>query len=299
MFGERYLSQFPALRNRLVRAAARMLGGQAEAEDVVQDTYLRALEAGGMPPPDSAQAWLTAVMRNLAVDRLRRDGWMQRWLREAGACAAGAPSAEADAAQAESIGQALRLVAARLSPAEGAAVLLREVFEASFKEIAQASGEDRGGAARQQLHRALLRLRQGKDGGRQRVGRMLPRVPAGVERLRCADLVRDAAAAADACARRVGCGDVRSQVRLRVVLPGDADRRTARPDADRWAARCCACCRWRHGSLKKKPVFGFESAPSPVGGRLGWGHARPRRPHGVEGREPPPRPSPRGGGRKT
>jgi RNA polymerase sigma factor (sigma-70 family) len=163
MLDERYLSQFPALRNRLVRAAARMLGGQAEAEDVVQDTYLRALEAGGMPPPDSAQAWLTAVMRNLAVDRLRRDGWMQRWLREAGACAAGAPSAEADAAQAESIGQALRLVAARLSPAEGAAVLLREVFEASFKEIAQASGKTEA-ACRQQLHRALLRLRQGKNG---------------------------------------------------------------------------------------------------------------------------------------
>ncbi|MEZ2295935.1 sigma-70 family RNA polymerase sigma factor [Variovorax sp. RCC_210] len=166
MLDERYLSQFPALRNRLVRAAARLLGGQAEAEDVVQDTYLRALEAGDTPPPDSAQAWLTTVMQNLAVDRLRREGWMQRWLKEAAVNslhALSAPSAEAEAAQAESIAQALRLVACRLSPSDGAAVLLREVFEASFKEIALASGKTEA-ACRQQLHRALLRLREGKEG---------------------------------------------------------------------------------------------------------------------------------------
>ncbi|WP_435440560.1 sigma-70 family RNA polymerase sigma factor [Variovorax sp. RB2P76] len=163
MLDERYLSQFPALRSRLVRTAARMLGGHADAEDVVQDTYLRALEAGGMPQPDSAQAWLTTVMQNLAVDRLRRDSWMQRWLRDTDALALEAPSAEADAAQAESIEQALRSIAARLSPADGAAVLLREVFEASFKEIAQASGKAEA-ACRQQLHRALLRLRQSKHG---------------------------------------------------------------------------------------------------------------------------------------
>lgn len=169
MLDERYLSQFPALRNRLVRAAARLLGGQAEAEDVVQDTYLRALEAGNTPPPDSAQAWLTTVMQNLAVDRLRREGWMQRWLKEAAVNSLhalhslSAPSAEAEAAQAESIAQALRLVACRLSPSDGAAVLLREVFEASFKEIALASGKTEA-ACRQQLHRALLRLREGKEG---------------------------------------------------------------------------------------------------------------------------------------
>lgn len=169
MLDERYLSQFPALRSRLVRAAARMLGGHAEAEDVVQETYLRALEAGDMPEPDSAQAWLTTVMRNLAIDRLRRDNWMQRWLRDADARALEAPSAQADAAQAEAIEQALRSIAARLSPAEGAAVLLREVFEASFREIAQASGKTEA-ACRQQLHRALLRLRQGKNGDREDTG---------------------------------------------------------------------------------------------------------------------------------
>lgn len=162
MLDERYLSQFPALRGRLVRAAARMLGGPADAEDVVQDSYLRALEAGDGPAPDSVQAWLTTVMQNLAIDRLRRDGWMQRWLKDAEGLAPEAPSAEAEAAQAESIDRALRLIAARLSPADGAAVLLREVFEASFKEIAEASGRTEA-ACRQQLHRALLRLRQEKS----------------------------------------------------------------------------------------------------------------------------------------
>lgn len=164
MLDEHALSQFAAQRSRLLRAAARLLGNPAEAEDVVQDTYLRALEAGGagLPPPDSAQAWLTTVMQHLAIDRLRRGGWMQRWLHDAAAqsAAAGSPSAQDEAASAEATRDALRLLAARLSPADGAAVLLREVFEASFREMAEASGKTEA-ACRQQLHRALLRLRQG------------------------------------------------------------------------------------------------------------------------------------------
>lgn len=161
MLDEHDLSQFPALRARLVRAAARMLGGQAEAEDVVQDTYLRALEAGDHAAPDAAQAWLTTVMQHIAIDRLRRAQWMQRWLHDAAAQAEpdASPSAQDEAVTAQSARDALRLLAARLSPADGAAVLLREVFEASFKEMAEASGKTEA-ACRQQLHRALLRLRQ-------------------------------------------------------------------------------------------------------------------------------------------
>ena len=161
MLDERYLSQLPAHRGRLVRAAARLLGNTAEAEDVVQDTYLRALEEGDQPALDAAQAWLTTVMQHLAIDRLRRRNWMQRWLQDSQVLAP-APetsSIEAHAALAQEVEQALRLLATRLGPADGAAVLLREVFEASFKEIAQASGKTEA-ACRQQLHRALLRLRQ-------------------------------------------------------------------------------------------------------------------------------------------
>lgn len=163
MLDERYLSHLPSDRNRLVRAAQRLLGATAEAEDVVQESYLRAVEAGagGAPPPDAAQAWLTTVMQNLVIDRLRRRDWMRRWLHdaEARASALSACSAEDLAAQAEESTRALRLLAATLSAADGAALLLREVFEASYADIARASGRSEAGC-RQQVHRALMRLRQ-------------------------------------------------------------------------------------------------------------------------------------------
>lgn len=167
MLDERYFSQFQSHRSQLVRAAMRMLGGAAEAEDAVQDTYLRALEAAadGRSGPDAAQAWLTTVMQNLAIDRLRRRHWMRDWLRdaEAQALAPDARSAEADAALAQETRRALRLLATQLGPADGASVLLREVFEASYAEIADACGKTEAGC-RQQLHRALLRLRQHRHG---------------------------------------------------------------------------------------------------------------------------------------
>jgi RNA polymerase sigma-70 factor (ECF subfamily) len=67
------------------------------------------------------------------------------------------PSAEMEAALAQEAAHALRLVAANLTPTDGAAVLLHEVFELSHAEIAQASGESEANS-RQQLRRALLRL---------------------------------------------------------------------------------------------------------------------------------------------
>jgi RNA polymerase sigma factor (sigma-70 family) len=146
-------------RRSLVRAATRLLG-PADAEDAVQDAYVRALEADTLAL-GVAQAWLVTVMRNLAIDRLRRRQWLQQWLAEmgAGATEPAAPSAEMDAALAQQASRALRLVAAHLTPADGAAVLLHEVFEVGHAEIAQGSGRTEAGS-RQQLRRALLRLRQ-------------------------------------------------------------------------------------------------------------------------------------------
>lgn len=145
---------------RLVRAATRLLG-PAEAEDAVQDAYVRALESN-LGELNSAQAWLLTVVRNLAIDRLRRRGWMQQWLEATGAVDAAeqtSPSAEADAALAQEATRALRLLAAQLAPEDGAALLLHEVFEAGHAAIAEASGRSEA-ASRQQLRRALLRLRQ-------------------------------------------------------------------------------------------------------------------------------------------
>jgi RNA polymerase sigma-70 factor (ECF subfamily) len=243
MLDERQLSLIEADRRRLVRAATRLLGA-AEAEDAVQDAYLRALEADA-PRLQAAQAWLLTVVRNLAIDRLRRRNWLQQWLEEAAAqpAAGQAPSAESDAALAEEAGRALRLLAARLDPADGAAVLLHEVFEASHAEIAQASGKSEA-ACRQQLRRALLRLRQadgddaeggepaGRDANEEAVFRLYlqslqarqPQALFALLRqppLRSSAFARTTAMAAAAPAPRVRCGVMQIDGRLGLVLTLD------------------------------------------------------------------------------
>lgn len=156
------VERLPALidsdHRRLVRAATRLLG-PAEAEDAVQDAYVRALEADTLEL-NAAQAWLLTVVRNLAIDRLRRRHWMQEWLAGTSGDGVGAsPSAEMEAVLSEEVARALRLLAVHLTPADGAAVLLHEVFEVDHAEIARASGSSEAGS-RQRLRRALLRTRQ-------------------------------------------------------------------------------------------------------------------------------------------
>ncbi|MGE0348857.1 sigma-70 family RNA polymerase sigma factor [Hydrogenophaga sp.] len=159
MNDEHKLALLDADRHRLVRAATRLLG-LADAEDAVQDAYVRALELDS-EVLSVAQAWLLTVVRNLAIDRLRRRHWMQHWLDEANAghAVGASPSAEMDAALAQEVHHALCLLAAHLTPEEGAAVLLHEVFEAGHADIARASGRTEAGS-RQRLRRALSRLRQ-------------------------------------------------------------------------------------------------------------------------------------------
>lgn len=149
-------------RHQLVRAATRLLG-PADAEDAVQDAYVRALEARGLQLT-TAQAWLLTVVRNLAIDRLRRRQWLLQWMADENFSEPvhAAPSAEMQAVLAEETMLALRMVVTHLTPAEGAAVLLHEVFEAGHAEIAEASGKTEA-ACRQQTRRALLRVRQTRN----------------------------------------------------------------------------------------------------------------------------------------
>ena len=97
--------------------------GSADAEDAVQDAYVRALEAN-LPELNSAQAWLLTVVRNLAIDRLRRRNWMQQWLlaemKSTHTTTQMTPSTEMDATLAQEVLQALRLIAAHLAPEDGA-----------------------------------------------------------------------------------------------------------------------------------------------------------------------------------
>lgn len=180
---EHLMALVNASRSTLLRAATRLLG-PAEAEDAVQDAYVRALEANA-PALNAAQAWLLTVVRNLAIDRLRRRQWMAQWAAETVQAAQGdalvsvAPSAEADAALAQQATLALRRLAACVTPVEGAAVLLHAVFDASHAELVQATGRTEA-ASRQQC--AAL---QACGGPKRRpavvMGAMNPRTPT----LRC------------------------------------------------------------------------------------------------------------------
>jgi RNA polymerase sigma factor (sigma-70 family) len=140
-------------RRRLLNAARRLLP-QADAEDAVQDTLVRALSAF----PDLLQsqpAWLHSVLRNIAIDRLRRKKL------ESAHIDAVLPSEEASGDLIEIRSEceaALRHLLSRASFAEGAAILLRDVFEFEFDEIARLLGKSEA-ATRQFLHRARARVR--------------------------------------------------------------------------------------------------------------------------------------------
>jgi RNA polymerase sigma-70 factor (ECF subfamily) len=151
-----------AERSRLLSLARGLLGNQADAEDTLHEAWLRASSAA---PADLAQplAWLTTVMKNLAVDTLRqrqlRQSLLARQVPEGGSAA----SAEDSAATWQRCEQALRRLADTLAPADAAMLLLHEVFGFAHAAIAERAGRSEA-ACRQAVHRALLRLREAPPG---------------------------------------------------------------------------------------------------------------------------------------
>jgi RNA polymerase sigma-70 factor (ECF subfamily) len=156
------LRTFGTHRRRLLDLARGLTGSRWEAEDIVQDAWLR-VDAGRLPAHEAVSAWLHAIVRNLALDRLRRQRLERDWLAAslhdgmAGRDAA-APSCEDLADLNRQAAAALRLVTDRLAPVAAAAVLLREVFDADYADIAAACGKSEA-ACRQLVHRALQRVR--------------------------------------------------------------------------------------------------------------------------------------------
>ena len=156
------LATFAALRPRLFSIAYRMLGTRADAEDVVQDAWLRWNDAD-RAQLQSAEAWLVTVTTRLSIDRLRtrkteREAYIGWWLPE--------PLVELDERTPESAAElasdvsvAFMWVLERLSPEERAAFLLRQVFEHSYQEIAAMLGKNEA-ACRQLVHRAQGRVQQ-------------------------------------------------------------------------------------------------------------------------------------------
>jgi RNA polymerase sigma-70 factor (ECF subfamily) len=124
-------------RRRLLGLAYRMLGSRSDAEDVVQDAYLRFAGAQGIHNPE---AFLVTVVTRLCIDRLKsaraqREVYVGPWLPEP---VFDAESLSADTATelADDLSFALLLALDRLTPQERAAFLLHDIFEVPFAEIA-------------------------------------------------------------------------------------------------------------------------------------------------------------------
>ncbi len=151
---------FEAHRPLLFSIAYRMLGSASEAEDVVQDAWLRARQ-DEHADVRSARAYLTTIVTRLCIDHLRsaertRLEYPGPWLPE--------PLAEPNQESAElasSLTTAFLVLLEQLSPTERAVFLLREVFELDFDEIARSIGKSEANT-RQILARARGRLRDAR-----------------------------------------------------------------------------------------------------------------------------------------
>jgi len=146
---------FDPLRPRLIRVAYRMLGSVADAEDVVQDAFLRwlATDRGAVREPE---AFLRRVVTRLCLDFLKsarnqREMYVGTWLPE--------PIVETDDLEPdEDVTMPLMLALERLSPLERAAFLLHDVFGVEFDEIAETIGREPA-ACRQLASRARTQVR--------------------------------------------------------------------------------------------------------------------------------------------
>ncbi len=156
------ISSFNLHRKRLFGIAYRMLGTHADAEDVLQDAYLRwhALNV----QPDNLEAWLVTVVTRLCIDRLRkakleRENYIGAWLPEPLiATDIDHRSPEWMMEFASDVSTAFLVVLERLGPEERAAFLLHDVFDLDYSEIAKMLDKTEA-SCRQLVHRARSRVR--------------------------------------------------------------------------------------------------------------------------------------------
>jgi RNA polymerase sigma-70 factor (ECF subfamily) len=151
---------FEQLRPRLTTISRRIVGSEAEAEDIVQDCFLKwhAAEQHLLATP---AAWLTTVVQHQSIDRLRkraRDALAANTAMELVPDVAPALP-EDDLFRRAELGEALARMLACLSPSERMALVLHEVFECAHADIAAALGTKTANA-RQHLARARRRLRE-------------------------------------------------------------------------------------------------------------------------------------------
>jgi RNA polymerase sigma-70 factor, ECF subfamily len=166
MTDQRILARrFENARPRLVAIANRLLSSGTDAEDVVQETWLR-LERADVDEIENLDAWLTTVVSRVSLDllraprRTRENSWQIEPWRDEPVALTGDPATEVE--RSDQVSVALFVVLETLSPAERVAFVLRDVFGLPFDEIAAAL--DRSvDAARQLASRARRRLRSAPD----------------------------------------------------------------------------------------------------------------------------------------
>lgn len=157
---DRTTAIFDQYRGLLFSIAYRMLGSATDAEDIVQDAFVRWLQAA---PTDvqAPKAYLAAIVTRLCIDQLRSAGarhehYIGPWLPEP-IDTSQRPELVETAILAESLQFAFLLMLEQLGPVERAVLLLRDVFEYSYAEIAAIVGTSEANC-RQVLHRAHARL---------------------------------------------------------------------------------------------------------------------------------------------
>jgi RNA polymerase sigma-70 factor (ECF subfamily) len=161
---EKRVEVFRQHRARLFGIAYRMLGTHAEAEDILQEAYLKwhQAEAEAIETPE---AWLVTVVTRLSIDRLRkasteRETYIGPWLPEP-LIVSDAPSPEEEMELASNLSLAFMFLLERLSPLERAVFLLHDIFDCDYADIARIVRKSET-ASRQIIHRARMRVRTDK-----------------------------------------------------------------------------------------------------------------------------------------
>jgi RNA polymerase sigma-70 factor (ECF subfamily) len=165
MDGEWLAERFEADRTRLQAVAYRLLGSPSEADDAVQEAWLR-LSRSDTSDVENLSGWLTTVVARICLDMLRsRRSRREEPLALDDECIADAADPEREALLAESVGLAMLAVLQRLAPAERVAFVLHDVFGVSFEEIAGIVGRSPV-AARQLASRGRRRVQGVSEDGR-------------------------------------------------------------------------------------------------------------------------------------
>ena len=224
---------FEEHRSRLHSVAFRMLGSRSEADDAVQEAWIRLhrTDAGGI---ENLGGWLTTVVGRVCLDMLRSRESRREDPLEAGPDARtkvldGAADPEREALMADSVGLALLVVLDTLTPTERLAFVLHDLFGVSFEEIAPIVGRSPA-AARQLASRARRRVRGAADPAEDDLARRRRVVEAflaasreGDFRALLAVLDPDVVLRADAAAVRMGAtGEVRGAEAVAATFSGRA-----------------------------------------------------------------------------